>query len=146
MSDYDEAKTWISLAERDYTVATHLHTTLIPKPIEIICFHCQQAVEKALKAVLAYYGADIPKTHDITLLIKLCSVHTNAKLTDEKAADTITTFAVVARYVEDNRDFTEDTAKFALKQAQQTLEMVKQYLAKSEKEQKDKDQKEETPK
>jgi len=139
VADYDEAKTWVSLAGRDYTVATHLHKTLVPQPIEIICFHCQQAVEKALKAVLAYHEADIPKTHDITLLIKLCMEHTNATLTDDKAADTMTTFAVITRYIEDSRDFTENTAKFALKQANLTLETIKQFLEKSEAE------KEETP-
>jgi HEPN domain-containing protein len=31
----------------------------------IVGFHCQQAVEKALKAVLAERGADFPYTHDV---------------------------------------------------------------------------------
>ena len=47
-------------------------------------------------------------------------------------AEAITNFAVVTRYVEDRRDFTEDTADFALKQAAQVLEMVKQFFAENE--------------
>ncbi len=38
----------------------------------IVGFHCQQAVEKSLKAVLAASGADFPFTHDLGGLIELC--------------------------------------------------------------------------
>ena len=141
MSDYAEAKTWINLAERDYTVASHLHTTLVPKPIEIICFHSQQTVEKALKAVLAYYEDKIPKTHDISNLQTLCKVHTDKIHIDDDIAETITDFAVITRYVEDRRDYTEDTADFALKQAFQALDMVKQYLVKAEEKRKQQENK-----
>ncbi|MBN2050303.1 MAG: HEPN domain-containing protein [Spirochaetales bacterium] len=40
-----------------------------PGPLEIICFHCQQAAEKALKAYLAYNEIRPPKTHDLDELI-----------------------------------------------------------------------------
>ena len=132
MADYSEAKVWINLSQRDYTVASHLNTTLIPKPIEVICFHSQQTVEKALKAILAYYEADIPRTHDIIALNKLCKMHTDKVQVDVVVAEAMTNFAVVTRYVEDRRDYTEDTADFALKQAFQALDMVKQYLVKAE--------------
>lgn len=38
----------------------------------IIGFHAQQAVEKALKSVLALGGVDFPFTHDIGGLVELC--------------------------------------------------------------------------
>jgi HEPN domain-containing protein len=38
----------------------------------IIGFHAQQAVEKALKAVLTVRGIDYPFTHDLELLAALC--------------------------------------------------------------------------
>lgn len=132
MGDYAEAKTWINLAERDYAVALHLNDTFIPFPVEIICFHSQQTVEKALKSVLAYYEADIPKIHDIVTLLTRCKQLTNKIHIDKGIAGTITDFAVVTRYVEDRRDFTEDTAKFALNQAKLSLEMVKKFLEDSE--------------
>lgn len=37
----------------------------------IIGFHCQQAAEKALKAVLAARGVDFPYSHDLDGLIEL---------------------------------------------------------------------------
>ncbi|MCW2996123.1 MAG: hypothetical protein JWQ18_3618 [Conexibacter sp.] len=38
----------------------------------IVGFHAQQAVEKALKAVLAGAGAGFPFTHNIAVLLQLC--------------------------------------------------------------------------
>jgi HEPN domain-containing protein len=39
----------------------------------IIGFHAQQAVEKALKAVLAMRAIEYPFTHDLELLVILCA-------------------------------------------------------------------------
>jgi hypothetical protein len=38
----------------------------------IVGFHCQQAIEKALKAMLAMSAVDFPFTHDLGALIVLC--------------------------------------------------------------------------
>ena len=38
----------------------------------IVGFHAQQAVEKALKAVLALEDVDFPFTHDLSVLAELC--------------------------------------------------------------------------
>src|SRR3989338_4599779 len=38
---------------------------------EIIGFHCQQAVEKLLKAWLSSLGVNYPKTHNLQTLIEL---------------------------------------------------------------------------
>jgi len=39
----------------------------------IVCFHAQEAVEKAIKAVLAMRGAEFPFTHNLALLLQLCA-------------------------------------------------------------------------
>ena len=39
----------------------------------VVGFHAQQAVEKAIKAVLVSREIEIPLTHDIGYLVKLCS-------------------------------------------------------------------------
>lgn len=44
-----DAKEWTAFEEADLEVAVHLTKTFRPKPLEIICFHCQQASEKAVK-------------------------------------------------------------------------------------------------
>jgi HEPN domain-containing protein len=38
----------------------------------ILGFHCQQAVEKSLKAALATSGVEYPYTHDLDGLLELC--------------------------------------------------------------------------
>jgi HEPN domain-containing protein len=42
---------------------------------EAIGFHAQQAVEKALKAVLAFSRVPSPRTHDLTYLVELLDSH-----------------------------------------------------------------------
>jgi HEPN domain-containing protein len=39
---------------------------------EVLCFHAQQAVEKALKAFLISKGDDPPRTHSIEVLLERC--------------------------------------------------------------------------
>jgi len=39
----------------------------------IICFHCQQSIEKYLKAFLTKNECHAPKTHDVSYLALLCS-------------------------------------------------------------------------
>lgn len=51
-------KEWYDLAKMDLGVAKHLEAAYYPKPLEIICFHCQQAAEKGIKAMIMYYDAE----------------------------------------------------------------------------------------
>ncbi|WP_200800676.1 HEPN domain-containing protein [Carboxydothermus pertinax] len=45
------------------SVAKYL-MNMIPKPSNIICYHCQQSAEKYLKGFIALNGGQILKTHD----------------------------------------------------------------------------------
>ncbi len=65
---------------------------------EIIAFHCQQVVEKYLKALLARQQVEFPKTHDIRKLLALVAeVHPDlAESLDD--ADVLTPFGVEIRY------------------------------------------------
>ena len=38
---------------------------------EDLCFHLQQSVEKALKGLILFYGGELRKTHDTSVLIGL---------------------------------------------------------------------------
>ena len=68
----DDAKEWLSFAEADLGVAEHLNKTYHPKPLEIICFHCQQAAEKAVKSIIVLNGSQggTPKKHDLFLFLE----------------------------------------------------------------------------
>ena len=64
--------TWIEYANRDLASAKHL-LTLIPIPLEIICYHCQQSAEKILKAFLIKNDFIPSRTHDLNLLVNECT-------------------------------------------------------------------------
>lgn len=65
---------------------------------ELVLFHIQQAVEKAMKAILSAKGIIFPKTHDIEDLIEL-ALEKNIQLPDyvEKFSY-LTPYAVEFRY------------------------------------------------
>jgi len=44
-----------------------------PVILDNACFHCQQAIEKYLKAYLIYNGLDIERTHNIIALLDQCA-------------------------------------------------------------------------
>lgn len=63
---------WIAKANRDIgTAVTILEHE--PEYTDIVCYHCQQAVEKYLKAYLTYLYIDFRKSHDLTYLLDLLS-------------------------------------------------------------------------
>jgi HEPN domain-containing protein len=66
----DLVRQWFAKAELDYRAAERLVKD--PEPLrEIIAFHCQQAVEKYLKAFLVSRQIEFPKTHDLEELLEL---------------------------------------------------------------------------
>jgi len=67
-----EASRWIEFADRDLALAEHTAKTMWPIPYEIVCYHCQQFVEKYLKAFLVSKGQEPPYIHDLAKLAALC--------------------------------------------------------------------------
>jgi HEPN domain-containing protein len=68
--EYIEA--WLLKADHDIISAQRL-LDIAPMILDNACFHCQQAIEKSLKAFLVYHGKDIEKTHDIIFLLDECA-------------------------------------------------------------------------
>ena len=63
------AALWLRDAESDLALGSVKKTKRIR--YEHLCFHAQQAAEKAIKAVMLSRGADIPRTHDLAFLVDL---------------------------------------------------------------------------
>ena len=128
MGDKAKALTWIKYAENDMGIASHLYETYHPLPENAICWHCQQSVEKSYKAIMAYHGVEIPKTHDIGLLqTSTVKYEPDVKL-NEKIVSKITVFATESRYPDNVIDFTKEDAEFGLKYTRQILDQVKTAL------------------
>ena len=95
-----DAKEWLAYAQSDLGVAKHLYDNYYPKPLEIICFHCQQSAEKAVKSIIVLNGSQggLPKKHNIDLLLNQIK---NMVVVDEKYydyADTLEPYSVSMRY------------------------------------------------
>lgn len=71
MKNKELIQEWINFARMDFLTAKHLYAHMYPKPLEIICYHCQQSIEKLLKGVLISKGVMIKKTHDLGFLAEM---------------------------------------------------------------------------
>lgn len=87
-------------ADKDLLTAEH-EKTFSDMVTESICFHCQQAVEKYLKAYLIYLDILFPKTHEIGELITLCEKGDIQIAEFKEEADTLSDYAVEVRYPDD---------------------------------------------
>ena len=63
-----DVQEWFMIADEDLDSAKFL-TNKHPKPLEIICYHCAQAVEKYLKGFLEYNDVIPEKTHNLLKLL-----------------------------------------------------------------------------
>ena len=90
---------WLSFAAQDFDVAKHLYDHYYPRPLEIICYHCQQAAEKAIKAVILSCGAPggLPKSHDLVFLLNQVKNQVNVE-NIYPAAQILTPYGVMTRY------------------------------------------------
>jgi HEPN domain-containing protein len=124
----EEAEIWIKKADEDLRVSQKLFT--LDKRIynNIICFHCQQAVEKYLKSFLVFHNIEIPKTHDLAKLIKLCiKVNEEFKILRDNDIDNLTIYATDLRYPD---FFAGDMSFEETKEAIEKAEFVKDFVMK----------------
>ena len=91
---------WVDKAEKDLLSAKH-ELSFPDAVTETVCFHCQQAVEKYLKAYLVFLGIPFTKTHEIGELITKCEDKDSEISVLKEEGDELTDYAVVVRYPDD---------------------------------------------
>ena len=117
----DLAKKWYKFAETDFITAKHLYDTLYPKPLEIICYHCQQAVEKFLKSFLVLNCTEPPKTHDLLRLCEMCLEIDNRFEELKEVCQFLNLYGVQPRYPNEI-EIIETDAAISLKSVQKTID------------------------
>ncbi len=98
--DIDISRQWAAKAQNDLLNAdNNLKADNIP--FDTVCFHCQQAAEKFLKAYLVAKGKPYPVSHDLLLILeKILSIDSGAEtLRDDLAL--LMPYAVEIRYQDD---------------------------------------------
>ncbi len=93
---------WVLKAERDCKVANGLIRSWESGFGDAACFHCQQAVEKYLKARIAELGVVFPRTHDLSTLLVLILPHDPLWQSFALACQTLNPYAVNIRYPGDD--------------------------------------------
>jgi HEPN domain-containing protein len=86
---------WLRLAKADLAIAQIGDNSGFL--LELLCFHAQQATEKAIKGLLSFYDLGFKKTHNISDLLKM--IPDSVLLPVEvKKSSLLTEYAVSARY------------------------------------------------
>jgi len=118
----DLALGWLAKGESDLSAANWMLGG--DGPFDTACFHAQQAIEKALKALLAFNAQPIPRSHDLDELQRLClTVYSDPELAALDLAEA-TEYAVSLRY--DIEFWPEkSTAEGAVTLAKRVLEIIR---------------------
>jgi HEPN domain-containing protein len=92
-----EVRRWLEKARNDWSAARKIFT---PDCVELdtAAFHCQQAVEKTLKAYLVSQGINFEKVHDLGRLLDHCASADAEFESLRDAVEPLTLYAVAFRY------------------------------------------------
>lgn len=104
-----ETEAWSRLIERARADLDAAGILNVPAQYHNACYHAQQAAEKSLKALLRNNGISYPKTHDLGTLVDLVRRLDSGFPEFVVEAETLTQFAVEARYRESARADIDDT-------------------------------------
>lgn len=122
---------WLNLTTDDLRVAGYLFN----KKEYLYClFFCQQAAEKAIKAI--YYekfNKTPPKKHDLEALAKAAGILSRLDERQLDLLDTLSFYYIESRYSEDRetlaKDVTRKVTKDTLKQTGEIIEWLKSILS-----------------
>jgi HEPN domain-containing protein len=119
---------WIGKADADLEVARRMAAEAADnlRIREIVGFHCQQAAEKYLKALLTRCQIEFPKTHDIKTLLQLAGDPVADSLS---GARWLTPFGVEIRYPGDTAEMLPGDESKTIEIASQGKQVVLAILA-----------------
>ena len=124
----ENIKRWVMKAENDLKIARDELMTEKPAN-DMICFHCQQAVEKYLKVFLVKNSIEFKKTHDISELIELClGVDDSFSELFDKNVDSLTIYAAEIRYPDYFYFPSDEETKDAISKAEYVKDFVMRKL------------------
>jgi len=123
MNETDLISEWLEIAKNDYIAAQHLYEDIRPRQIEISSYHCQQSVEKTLKAFLISKETEPPYTHNLEDLCRRCEDLDDGFSVFSDACLKLSPYATATRYPI-RADITEEEAIFAIEKAREIYEYV----------------------
>jgi HEPN domain-containing protein len=118
---------WLHKSQHDLGSAAVLMSAKTPY-LDTAVYHCQQAVEKVLKAWLTHSGIPFEKTHDLTALLDMCTPLRPDFERWRDAVEELTPYATFFRYPGDVLEPTMADARNALSLARDVVTDVTQVI------------------
>ena len=125
----EEVRSWLVKAETDLRAAG-VDIGALPPLVGDALFHCQQAVEKSLKAFLTAHDSPFRKTHDLDELALACGRVDPALEREVDPAREMTAFAWKFRYPGETDEPSREEAEAVLVLARKVYETVRSRLPK----------------
>lgn len=127
MAHEQDVRAWLDYAAVDLEAARTLFRYHRPQPYEIICYHCQQAAEKALKALYICFDlpGGVPRKHDLSFLLNQMQHKVGIPRELRQQADALSVYGVISRYPNEI-EVDERRTVLALKQAESILGWARQ--------------------
>lgn len=126
----EAARDWKAKADGDLRSAQTL-LDLDPPETDAVAFHCQQAAEKYLKALLVAVGVEPPRTHDLGVLRELASDKFPEIANLQEPCEYLTPFAVQTRYPLFEPPITAKDASKALSKSEEICELIQRLVFRS---------------
>ena len=117
---------WINKAEQDYETAETMARKRKSSVPDIVGFHCQQCVEKYLKAFLVLKKVDFPKTHDLIEILERAADKDPFLEIFRSELRMLNPFSVQFRYPGEGA--TIDDAKAALKSMRRVRKFLREKI------------------
>ena len=118
---------WLRYVRSDYLLAS------IRRPkgvmLDVLCYHAQQAAEKAIKAVLLHQRVEFPLTHNLKTLFECVPEGVQPPASVVEAAK-LTQYAVSARYPDDAEPVTTEAERQeSLRHARDVLRWAQKIIS-----------------
>jgi len=127
LKNIELAKQWLSKAMNDLLDAdNNLKAEVVP--FDTVCFHCQQAAEKFLKAYLVGNGQQYPFTHDLLLIMERILPFNSEVDELRDSCAILIPYAVEIRYPDDWYIPSEEDAKEAREAVSKVLSWLENAL------------------
>jgi HEPN domain-containing protein len=120
----EDVRAWLSKAALDLKAAAHETSAPAEALWGDVMFHAQQAVEKALKAFLAWHDVPFGKTHNLVELGRQCTTLDATLGTVVKEAEPLTQYAWKFRYPGEAKEPQQEAAEEALATARRVYEAI----------------------
>jgi HEPN domain-containing protein len=118
-----DTKAWLSKAASDLQAAA-LDVAANPPLLGDAAFHCQQAVEKTMKGLMAWHDEPFGKTHNLEELGEAClQLDSTLRALVDRAAQ-LTEYAWKFRYPGEHEDPTREEVDHALVVAREAFEAI----------------------